>query len=109
MTLTQAEIDEGKRLCEAATPGEWEYVGIDDDDEIYVVRAESAANSLAVAECQSVHASNYDNAAFIAASRSLLPRALAEIERLREALVIIADNDTWDARKAARKAPGRKP
>jgi hypothetical protein len=92
VSLTRAEVEEARKLAEAATEGPWKYASTDDasgiwpfdiysdagpEEESTVVRAwDSCA---AAPDCGVIHKRD---AEFIAASRSLLPAALDTIEEL---------------------------
>lgn len=89
MTITPAQLEEWKRLAEAATPGEWTQRLANDGTGDRGIKAPSKRN--VIAECFADM--DYDgeralsgckaNAAFIAASRTALPALIAEVERLR--------------------------
>ena len=81
--LTPAQLEAIRKRAEAATEGKW----FTDDAELYV----SADGYVEVAE-----AYEKADAEFIAHSREDIPALLAEVERLRTALIEIADIDDWD-------------
>lgn len=105
--LTTSELDELRRLCEAATAGPWavepgaltagpgEYViwpqNSIDPDAAETVSAEWGACGIHTED------STEANLAFIAAARSAVPRLLAEVERLREATRPSVNDDETEA------------
>ncbi len=75
MTWTREDHDRALELCAAATPGPWEgRVGVGPCD--YIVKAETG-----------------HDAAFIAAARELLPRAVERITELERANQILLRNN----------------
>lgn len=69
--LTSEELKEAERLCERATPGPW------------TAGSDWSVDSAKWGICNT---EGPEDAAFIAASRTLLPRALCDLKRLRELL-----------------------
>lgn len=92
--MTDAEIEEGLRICEAATPGPWTVV--EPEIGVYYLRGDHGMVFKILAS--SVQRSP-DDIALIAYARTALPEALKEIKRLREALApftkIDTGNDEW--------------
>ena len=89
MTITDDEIKAARALCEAATPGPWtarfdEYVIGDNVSARVSIRNDDGA--WVDSERTIVNESMRGDAAFIAASRTLVPRLLDEVERLKAAL-----------------------
>jgi hypothetical protein len=83
--LTPDQVQELQRLCEAATEGEWRVFGISgvtspEFDIVWegAVGQDEDGTPINVLGCHSP-----EDAAFIAASRTALPSALATIEELR--------------------------
>ena len=90
MTITDDEIKAARALCEAATPGPWtarfdEYVIGDNVSARVSIRNDDGA--WVDSERTIVNESMRGDAAFIAASRTLVPRLLDEVERLKAAQV----------------------
>lgn len=82
--ITDAELGEWKALADAAAPGPWVVVGNPERDDCFVGMAWHAIDDEhGYWELDSTVLTP-DNVAFIAASRSAMPRLLAEVERLRE-------------------------
>lgn len=84
--VTQEELAEWQRRCDAATPGEWTprfkpHSKIDPSDEWHV----DAAPPFGCVSCglSDGDAQAQSDAAFIAAARSAMPRLIAEVARLR--------------------------
>ena len=88
--MTEPELADLERLCEAATPGPWEVkrctwadehfacgICMSEDSECDIVR------DTAYEECQHMMARR--DADLIAASRTALPALIAEVRRLRSA------------------------
>ena len=69
--MTDDELAAAKALCDAATPGPWEDVAgmLRSPDASVVLRFDGYESE--------------EDAAFIAASRTLVPQLIAEVERLR--------------------------
>ena len=87
--MTKEEIEKAKALCEAATPGPWtirqvESIRNDPDwgDEWIVDMGRDRDSSLL---------KDIDTAEFIAASRELVPKLIAEVERLQGQIDIWVD------------------
>ena len=82
--------DDLKKLCDAATEGPWfthtrEASG---EAEIWSVEHPKGYDDLIAGSFKSkAHAQGIDNAIFIAAARTALPELIAEVERLREAML----------------------
>ena len=72
-----------KSLCEAATSGNWVHL----NDEDCIVFDNELMNVLSKTEFE-------QDAAFIAASRTLVPALVAEVEALRDALEDVANDRT---------------
>ena len=89
--MTDDEIKQARALCEAATLGPWSETEsgntIDEDRFSYVMDA----NGMSVSR-MAWHGQGKRNAAFIAAARTLLPKALDEIERLKAYSKMLADD-----------------
>ncbi len=85
--LAEAEIAAGLELCEKASPGPWRQGGEGNRDCIF------GPDDWEIEE-------SYDDISFIAEARELLPRALREVERLRELESWIVSR--WDAEVAHR-------
>ena len=83
--MTQEDINRAREICDKATPPPWERSGC-------AVSLPEIRNTL----CET---RTWQEAEFIAESRTLLPKALDEIERLtreRDAAVLRADK--WESR-----------
>ena len=94
MTITDDEIKAARALCEAATPGPWtarfdEYVIGDNVSARVSIRNDDGA--WVDSERTIVNESMRGDAAFIAAARTLVPRLLDEVERLKAALAEAVD------------------
>jgi hypothetical protein len=85
--LTDDELKAIEARANAATPGPWKAEG--DDECILYVRA---ANGHTVVTTDSGVYTTDEDAIFIAAARTDVPKLVAEVRRLREAFV-----DAWDA------------
>ena len=90
MTITDDEIKAARALCDAATPGPWKHVrGPAARDVLY------DANGRELLFTSNEYYARADleenDAAFIAAARTLVPRLLDEVERLRTALAEAVD------------------
>lgn len=74
LPITSEELAEAKQLYEAATPGPWEKV-----------LKRTLLSSGSVFQTLAEYDENVEaNAKFIAAARALVPRLVAEVERLRD-------------------------
>lgn len=84
--ITPAELAEAKELCEKATPGEWHW-SEDDGDTVLETNATGAffgkIHALAVLGSDGTDA----DMRLIARSRAILPRLIAEVERLRDLII----------------------
>jgi hypothetical protein len=86
--MTDAELSRLSEICEAATPGPWEYDGqhfeihAPHNDNYWVIVSEEcdAPNDAPVDEFGHQYSPDY---AFIAAARTAMPRLLAEVKALR--------------------------
>jgi hypothetical protein len=79
--MTDEELQQARRIAEAATPGPWEPLQFRSSSE---VARRSLVMSRAVPAAVTVSAqSTAEDAEFIAASRALVPQLLDEVERLR--------------------------
>ncbi len=86
--MTDAELSRLSEICEAATPGPWEYDGqhfeihAPHSEGYWVIVSEEcdAPNDAPVDEFGHQYSPDY---AFIAAARTAMPRLLAEMARLR--------------------------
>lgn len=76
--LSRQDIEAIRKRAEAATEGRWFYVPIDGGPEFYI----GDDGMEGVAECVFTE----EDAAFISAAREDVPRLLAEVERLQDAL-----------------------
>jgi hypothetical protein len=81
--MSEEEIAAARTLCEAATPGPWTFKSPDAPaGAVDIYHPDDGRDDCRVAEwVQEIHEDR--NASFIAASRSLVPRLLAEVDRLR--------------------------
>ena len=81
--LTPARRAELARLCEAATPGPW-YQAEHNPEQVLGEHGfiTAVACSTPSIDARSMRQRASDQAAFIAASRTALPEALAEVDRL---------------------------
>ena len=77
--LTPAELDAAEKLCEEATPGPWRIFKSGSGLEIASKWGTEDWRGI----CQRLHADDH-NAAFINASRTLLPRMIAQVRGLRK-------------------------
>lgn len=99
--MTEKELNEIKKRADAATPGIWQV-----DYEVYhgmatanvkdcaIVRREIGQNTIIVRQpeilnrdVQEAQQIDFQNASFIAHAREDIPKLLAEIERLKNALI----------------------
>ena len=90
--MTEQELNEARALEQAATPGPWEvagpwpklsvYVDNDPDDSMAPIEVCETWANYGVPPSDRARA----DAAFIAASRTLVPRLIAEVDRLRAEL-----------------------
>lgn len=77
--MTDAELEEAKRLCDAATPGEWSHATESREtkyERVYVGVEDGPGATVS-------QWSNPRDAAFIAASRQLVPRLITALESAR--------------------------
>lgn len=86
--MTDEELAEARALCEAATPGPWR-IGTCQSGKVCWCRIVLGpdAESCIVSD----GSAGVSDARFIAAARSLVPRLLAEVDRLRDRVRTIAD------------------
>jgi hypothetical protein len=70
------DIDESRRICDAATPGPWEWSGDD-------LMSSSTCIATTGCDCGLSVTPVEDDKRFSAHARTALPAALDEIERLR--------------------------
>jgi hypothetical protein len=84
--LTQAELDEAKRLCEKVTPGPW-TVGVEEYEDKYgdisIPEISRLLHGTEWAEPEEWD-TDLEIAKFIALARTLLPHLIAEVARLRK-------------------------
>lgn len=85
MTITNEELEEAQKLCDAATPGPWKF-----DEECQHLFSEADATIVIYARVDIGYTSQVEwmeveakDAEFIAKSRELIPKLLAEIQRLK--------------------------
>ncbi len=86
--MTPAQLEELKRLCDAATPGPWaaeSYMATSGGPEIVAISTGGHGGRYALTR---------ETAEFVAAARSVVPELIAEVERLRE-LVKDAECAGW--------------
>ena len=76
--MTDADLKAAAELADKATPGPWEHRG----DEITATHPDGSGWSVG-------HTLDSEDAAFIAASRTLIPQLLAEVDRLTK------ERDEW--------------
>jgi hypothetical protein len=93
--MTNDELAEARRLCDAATPGPWNKCYAPDTNTPAAV-SDRDFEYIARTDIFSIHSDDscIANAAFIAAARSLIPALLAHVERLtkeRDALAARRD------------------
>lgn len=101
MTWTKARHDAAKQRCEAATRPPWIHVHDVDGDEDGIYDTYYVTDCVMDADGYHLHsASSTTDAAFIAKSRTDLPDALAEIERLQavihHAALILVDYERME-------------
>lgn len=85
--MTDAELEEAKRLCDAATPGEWSHATESREtkyERVYVGVEDGPGATVS-------QWANPRDAAFIAASRQLVPRLIAALESTRRERDDLAD------------------
>ena len=95
VTVTDAELAHLKELEQKATPGPWEYDGVDilgTDGERHIVKIPEGLITIPSGDCKlwsgPLIAEAVTNAKFIAAAREAVPKLIAEVERLRDELRI---------------------
>jgi hypothetical protein len=98
--IDQKRIDELKALCDQATPGPWELNLAEDGIEVGTVFAVDRPLHV-VCFMQYYESGNGEplidefDAGLIAAARDALPELIAEVERLRTALEMYANENNW--------------
>ena len=95
--MTDTRIDEIKARCDNATPGAWEYGGIDfifhANNPIASIRGWSYLPSMVGAEKAVVQMDN--NAEFIAHARDDIPYLLSELERVTAERDALKEASRW--------------
>ena len=89
--MTTQELDALQGLCEAATKEPWTVERLrryEDHDEVYINLADDEMEI----ESRRVTGTSYENADFIAASRTALPELIAEARRLQRENAAALDN-----------------
>lgn len=90
--MTTEQLEAIRKRAEAATGEEWtdfdEHSG---GNVVYEYDRLTEGNDSIIADCETAA-----DAEFIANAREDIPALLAEVERLRVALIEIADIDDWD-------------
>ncbi len=84
--ITDDELAEWQRLCDAATPGPWRLDGrhdYDDGSEFGIDMIVANNGEPVVIADSGVYPPHGQDAEFIAAARSAIPRLLEEVRRLR--------------------------
>lgn len=87
--MTDAELGELQSLADAATPGPWEWIHKSNCEPEYGSLREPNGEriiDLRCNECDDSFVDLAENRAFIAASRTAVPRLIAEVRRLRDTL-----------------------
>ena len=86
--MTNEELDRLEALAKAATPGPWYHVYEGSSDwQVYGPHDDIKP----VASLHRYHAPSCPDAPFIAAARDAVPALVAEVKRLRGALVVVAE------------------
>jgi hypothetical protein len=92
--LSDAELDEIERCCDAATDGPWDAVSPSEAEQARGWWVDSSQDAIFL---QDYFDATPTDAAFIAASRTDVPKLIAEVRRLRQVIAsAIEDYDRRD-------------
>lgn len=77
--ISNSRLDEIMARCDAATPGPWKVMGVED----HIIGNDfEEATRFGVKHCQWTHNTTKENAEFISESRTDIPDLIAEIREL---------------------------